>query len=316
MQTKAQTSALKPKGKKVPHSPLRATRRLLPYCYLLPSLVLLCFWVYVPLACTFSLSFFKWNMLPDSTPEFCGFDNFIRLFQTPGFTDAVKNTGIMMAGMLPFSIVLPVLAAILAKNISRRASAAYRALIFLPMIMAPVAVSALFRWILHPTGGLLNQLLNALGMQEPVNFLNNPRYALGCIIFITGWKMMGFFTLMFYEAVLNIDGEYYQAAQLDRASFWQQTIYITLPLLSPTLVFNTILSLLFTSSWSFTYVDTLTQGGPLNATLNVYYFMWDKGFRTSSSGLTSSSAVVFFLCFGLIALVLNHFGQKLSYYDN
>ena len=79
---------------------------------------------------------------------------------------------------------------------------------------------------------------------------------------------------------------------------------------------QTMLSILFASSWSFTYVDTLTQGGPLNSTINAYYFMWDKGFRTSSSGLTSSSAVVFFLGFGLIALVLSHLGQKLSYYDN
>ena len=114
-------------------------------------------------------------------------------------------------------------------------------------------------------------------MEESIHFLNDPKWALGCMIFITGWKMMGFFTLLFYNAVMNIDDSYYQAAALDGATFWQQTVRITLPLLSPTLVFNTMLSILFASSWSFTYVDTLTQGGPLNATINAYYFMWDKG---------------------------------------
>lgn len=294
----------------------RARRGIVPWLYLLPALALLAVWVYGPLLRTFFLSFFSWNMLPTSEPVFCGLDNFAKLLKTPGFSEAVRNTVIMMIGILPFSVVLPVAAAILAKTISKRASSVFRALIFVPMIMAPVAVAAVFRWILHPVGGLLNQLLEYLGVTESIHFLNDPKWALGCMIFITGWKMMGFFTLLFYNAVMNIDDSYYQAAALDGAGFWQQTARITLPLLSPTLVFNTMLSILFASSWSFTYVDTLTQGGPLNATINAYYFMWDKGFRTSSSGLTSSSAVIFVLAFGIIALVLNHIGQKLSYYDN
>lgn len=287
-----------------------------PYVYLLPALVLMCVWIYYPLLRTFYLSFFNWNMLPTTTPQFCGLDNFAKLLRTPGFSNAVINTLVMMVGLLPFSIVLPVLVSIFAKSITKRASAFYRGMIFVPMILAPVAAAAVFRWILHPAGGLLNQLLERMGVEESISFLNDPRYALGCIIFITGWKMTGFFTLLFYSAVQNIDDGYYQAAAMDGAGFWQQTFRITLPLLSPTLVFNTMLSILFASSWSFTYVDTLTQGGPLNSTINAYYFMWDKGFRTSSSGLTSSSAVVFFLGFGLIALVLSHVGQKLSYYDN
>ena len=294
----------------------RVRRGFTPWLFLLPALVLLAIWVYWPLVRTFFLSFYSWNMLPTTDPQFCGLDNFVKLLKTPGFTDAVRNTLIMMVGILPFSVVLPMAAAILAKTISKRASGIFRALIFVPMIMAPVAVAAVFRWILHPVDGLLNQLLAHLGVEESIHFLNDPKWALGCMIFITGWKMMGFFTLLFYNAVMNIDDSYYQAAALDGATFWQQTVRITLPLLSPTLVFNTMLSILFASSWSFTYVDTLTQGGPLNATINAYYFMWDKGFRTSSSGLTSSSAVVFVLAFGIIALVLNHIGQKLSYYDN
>ena len=74
-----------------------------------------------------------------------------------------------------------------------------------------------FRWILHPAGGLLNQLLERMGVEESISFLNDPRYALGCIIIITGWKMTGFFTLLFYSAVQNIDDGYYQAAAMDGA---------------------------------------------------------------------------------------------------
>lgn len=294
----------------------RSRGMLVPWLYLAPALILLCIWVYYPLLRTAYLSFFNWNMLPATQPQFCGLDNFVKLFKTPGFAEAVRNTAVMMIGILPFSIVIPTAVAIFAKNASKRASGIYRGLIFVPMMMAPVAVAAIFRWILHPAGGLLNQILQALGAGESIRFLNDPQWALPCIIIITGWKMTGFFTLLFYAAVQQLGDEYYQAAALDGASFWQQTVRITLPLLSPTLVFNTMLSLLFASSWSFTYIDTLTKGGPLNATINAYYFMWDKGFRTSSSGLTSSSAVVFFLAFGAIALLLNHLGQKLSYYDN
>ena len=272
--------------------------------------------MYIPLAKTFALSFVKWNMIPTSTPRFCGFKNFVRLFHTPGFVQALVNTAKMMVEILPFSIILPLASAIFARHLTERADKIYRTLIFFPMIMAPVSLAAIFRWMLHPAGGLVNEFLKVFGAENPVHFLNDPRYALGSIVFVTGLKMMGFFTLLFYNAVANINGEYYEAAAIDGSSFLQRTLYVTLPMISPTLTYNMMLSMLFTASWSFTYVDTLTNGGPLNATMNAYYFMWDKGFRTSSSGLTASSAVLFFLLFGLISLGLNRLGQKISYYDD
>ena len=142
-----------------------------PYVYLLPALVLMCVWIYYPLLRTFYLSFFNWNMLPTTTPQFCGLDNFAKLLRTPGFSNAVVNTLVMMVGLLPFSIVLPVLVSIFAKSITKRASAFYRGMIFVPMILAPVAAAAVFRWILHPAGGLLNQLLERMGVEESISFV-------------------------------------------------------------------------------------------------------------------------------------------------
>ena len=114
MDAKVLRSALQP-----PPSPGRGPFRakcgagFTPWLFLLPALVLLAIWVYWPLVRTFFLSFYSWNMLPTTDPQFCGLDNFVKLLKTPGFTDAVRNTLIMMVGILPFSVVLPMAAAIL-----------------------------------------------------------------------------------------------------------------------------------------------------------------------------------------------------------
>jgi multiple sugar transport system permease protein len=230
---------------------------------------------------------------------------------------ALVNTAVYMLGILPLSVLLPMTVAILTQEIGKRARALYRMMIFLPVIIAPVVVAVVWRWILHPTNGILNNALEAAALiEEPLRFFTDERLAIWAIIFITGWKLIGFSTLIFSAALANINREYTEAAQIDGASRWQITRFLLVPLLSPTILFMTMLTLLLASQWSFAYINVLTQGGPLNATTNIYFLLWNYGFRTFSVGWSSAAATVFFLGFSIIALLFIRLSSQFAFYDN
>ncbi|MBB6730612.1 carbohydrate ABC transporter permease [Cohnella zeiphila] len=292
-------------------------RGVWPYIYLLPAVLSIAFWVYRPLAQTFQLSFYQWNLLPTSPKTFVGWGNFEKLLTLPAMSKALWNTLFYTIGVIPFSLIVPIAIAIATDNIGKRSRNVYRALIFLPMIMAPVAVSSVWRWIMHPTNGILNQTLQSVfGLKEPIPFFTDGKWAIWSITFITGWKLIGFSTLIFSAAMTNINKEYFEAARMDRANRWQIIRYVILPLLSPTILFMAMLSTLFASEWSFTYINVLTQGGPVNATTNIYYLLWTYGFQTFSVGWSSAAAVVLFLGFGLIAVGFMALTRKLSFFDD
>ncbi|WP_309121583.1 sugar ABC transporter permease [Paenibacillus sp.] len=295
----------------------RALGKAIPYLYLLPALLSIGYWIYRPLVSTFQLSFYEWNMLPTSPKTFVGWSNFAKLFALPEMGKALLNTLIYTVGVLPFSLLLPLVVAVLTDRIGGRARNLYRALIFVPMIMAPVAVSSVWSWILNPMGGIVNRTLRTgFGMEEPIRFFTDANWAIWSITFITGWKLIGFSTLIFSAALAGINKEYVEAARMDRAGPWQILRYVLLPLLSPTILFMTMLSVLFASEWSFSYVNVLTQGGPLGSTTNLYYVLWTYGFKTFAVGWSSAAAVLVFVGSGLVALGLLKLSSKLSFYDN
>jgi multiple sugar transport system permease protein len=295
--------------------PLRLLENLQPYFYLLPALLMIGLWVYRPLLQTIELSFFQWNLLPFSPKVYVGWENYQRIVTLPEMRQALTNTLIYIVGILPLSVFLPLIIAVLTDNIRGRFREFYRALIFLPMIMAPVVVSVIWRWILHPFHGIVNVYLNQLGIGT-INFLRDPRLAIWTIIFITGWKLLGFSTLIFSAAIANINKDYIEASQLDGANGWQRLWYITLPLVSPTTLFMLMLSVLLSAQWSFAYINVLTQGGPQNATTNVYYLLWRFGFGTFAVGWSSAAAILLFVGFGIIAYIFTRLNRRYAFYDS
>lgn len=241
---------------------LRRLARIQPYLYLLPAILSVGFWIYRPLVQTLQLSFYQWNLLPTTPKTFVGLQNYERILTLPEMKMAIVNSLIYMIGILPFSLILPLLIAIGTERIGKQARGIYRMLVFLPMIMAPVVVSVIWNWILHPTNGIVNHKLQQwFHLAEPLRFFTDGKLAIWTILFITGWKMLGFSTLIFSSALTGINKDYIEAATMDRASRWQIVRYITLPLLSPYLIFVLMLSILFSSEWSFAYINVLTQGG-------------------------------------------------------
>lgn len=290
---------------------------LKPYLFLLPAVALIIFWTYRPLFQTLKYSFDEWSMVPGTTPVFVGMKNFTHLFHNKDFFPALKNTAFYIIGMIPFSVIVPLLLAVGTGGMEGKAKNIYRTLIFMPMIIAPVAVSTIFQWLFNPGSGLVNNVAQALGIiDESIAFFSDPVIARWSILFISGWKMMGFATLMYSAALTGVDTQYYDSAMLDGAGSVRRFFDFTIPLISPTIMLMLMMSILFSSQWTFTYIDVLTQGGPLSSTTNIYYVMYKYGFSDMNVGLCAAASVLFFILFGIIAILLQRLTNKLAFYDN
>jgi multiple sugar transport system permease protein len=292
-----------------------ARQPLAPWLYLAPAVILLVIWVYAPLGYAFWLSFHEWNMLPTAPRRYVGTLNYERLIGLPDMAKALWNTGIYLIGLLPLTVIVPVAAAILTQGLSGPWRNLYRALIFVPLIIAPIAAAAVWRWMLNPDFGIVNMALRGLGFPA-VDFLKDPDVAIWTIIWITGWKLIGFSTLIVSASLSNINPALIEAARMDGGTEWQITCRIRLPLLSPTIFLLVLLTILLGAQWSFAYIHVLTQGGPLGSTTNIYYLLWQFGFGSLAAGWASAAGMLLFAGFGAVAIALIWLMNRASFHDD
>ncbi|WP_322755344.1 sugar ABC transporter permease [Frankia sp. Cas3] len=293
-------------------SPVRRVLRALPpFLYLAPGLGCLVVWTYRPLVEAAQLSFYSWNLVPTRPKVPVGLDNYQQVLQLPDLRHALWLTVATIACLLPFTVVLPTIVALLTRRVHGRLSVGYRALVFAPVLVPPVASAAMWVWLLDPRHGLVDRLLG-----QPVNWLHERGPAQLAVVGITGWHLLGFAVLVVTAGLANINDEYAAAAQLDGATRWQIIRWITLPLLSPTLVLLALMTVLLSGQLTFPLIDALTQGGPDDATTNVYYLLWEYGFKSFNAGLASAAGLAFFLCFSLVAAFLVWLFEKVSVHDN
>jgi multiple sugar transport system permease protein len=286
-----------------------------PYLYILPAVVLLLVWTYWPLAQTAGLSFQDWNLIPTRPKVFVGVQKYEKVLSLPELQQALANTGLYIAAFLGISVALPVVFALLSRKVQGRARTFYQALIFVPFLVTPVATSAVWRWLFAPEGGTIPAIAATLGMPMG-NVFRDPDGAMTSVIVIVGWQMLGFGVLVVSAGLAGISPDYAAAASIDGASQRQITWRIILPLLSPSLVFLALMTILLSAQWTYPIIDLVTQGGPGNSSTNIYYLLYQFGFRNFDAGLSSAAGMLFFVGFGIVALVFVELSEKLSFHDN
>jgi multiple sugar transport system permease protein len=281
---------------------LRQSVPIAPYLFVLPALLLLAVWAYYPLLDTIRLSFFS-GTLVGGIKDFVGFRNYATVVGTPEFQKSLLNTFAYIAGMVPLAVVLPLGAALLAADIHGKMRDVYRSIIFTPMIMAPVVVSLIWLWILNPLQGIANAVLHSWLNLPPVNWLGNESTALWVIIFITGWKILGFSFILYLAAISSIERHYIDAARIDGATDWQVLRKIVFPLLTPTFYFVLLFTILFAGQWAFAPINVLTQGQPNNSTSNVFYAMYQIAFQYFNVGQSAAASVLVFGVMGMCIVI-------------
>lgn len=272
-------------------------------------------WTYWPLAQTFELSFYDWNMLPSQPKTFVGAEKYVQVLTLPEMHTALINTAIYIGAFLVLSVGLPVIFALLARGVQGKARTVYQALIFVPFLVTPVATSAVWRWLFAEGTGTIPQIAATLG-HDMGNVFRDPNASIWAVIAIVGWQMLGFGVLVVSAGLAGISPDYAHAASTDGATPRQTTWRITLPLLSPSLVFLALMTILLSAQWTFPIIDLVTQGGPGDSSTNIYYLLYQFGFRNFDAGLSAAAGTIFFVGFGLIALVFVELAERLSFHDN
>lgn len=267
--------------------------------FLGPSVIGTLVFLIGPIVASLGLSFTSWDLL--TPPKFVGLGNYGDLTSDPDFLAALGHTLTFIAGYVPPVLALGLLVAV-ALNGALPGRGFMRVLYFLPVVSSWVAVSLVWRWLLNPSFGLVNNLLLAVGVTGPA-WLFDPHWAMPAVIVTSLWKDTGFVMTILLAGLQAIPGEYFEAASIDGATGTQQLRFITLPLLIPSLVFALTISLI-SSFQVFDQVYVMTQGGPAGATTVLIERVVRNAFTYNRMGYAAAmSWVVFALVFVSSTLV-------------
>lgn len=282
-----------------------------PFLFISPWLIGLLLFTAGPLILSLIMSFFDWPLI--SSPTFIGIENYIEMFTKD--KQFWKSLGITLKYALIFVPLNLTLALFLAMLISQpvKGSKIFRTIFYIPSVISGVAIAIIWGWILNSDYGVLNYLLSLIGIEGP-KWLIDPAWALFAVILASAFGV-GSMMLIFYTNIKNIPADLYEAASLDGASAIKQFFKITLPIITPTILFNLITSLI-SSFQQLSLVLLLTGGGPLKSTYFYGMFVYNNAFKHHRLGYASANAWVMFV----IILILTSFVFKSSsawvYYES
>jgi putative chitobiose transport system permease protein len=272
-----------------------------PYLFLLPGLGFFAVFFAWPAVLAVETSFTNYSVI--NPLHWVGLDNYRELLTDPVFAHAIGHSFLIMIGLLPFSVVIPLLLAVLV-NRKLRGMQLFRAVYFMPVVLSMVAVAVAWRYVFDDDG-VLNWFLRVVGLTDgPVHFLLDPRWALASVILVEGWKGIGTYMMIFLAGLQSIPGDLQEAARMDGANAWQRLTRVTLPMLRPFVAVAITIELV-NAMQVFTSVYVLTRGGPSNHTTTAGYYVWSQAFEHFRLGYASAAGVVVWVILIALAL-LNH----------
>lgn len=267
--------------------------------YLLGFVVLIAY----PAGTSLLGSFRDWPLFGEAT--WVGLDNYQRLVADPGFWQAVRNTLLYVALLVPAELVVG-LGLALFLNRELRGVAVYRSAYFAPFVLSLAAVGLVWTWFLSPDWGLFNQFLGVLGLPQPY-WLADPRFALPGLALTSVWRNSGYYMIIYLAGLQSIDREMEEAALVDGANAWQRFRHVILPLLTPTTFFAVLLGIILGFQvFDLTYV--MTKGGPVGSTDVLVYFIYTTAFRSGDLGY--ASAIAFALLVLMVVLTACYFALE------
>jgi multiple sugar transport system permease protein len=283
--------------------------------FLAPFLLLFVVFRVGPVLASLLLSFTDYDAL--SSPRWVGVANYRDiLFGTEAatrlFWKSVGNTLYYTVGQVGLEMITGLALALLVNARILRAKAVWRTAYYVPVVTSAVAASMMWLWLYQPQAGLLNIILQSLGLPR-LGWLSDPRLAMPSVIAMAVWQGAGWSMVIYLAGLQGIPESLYEAARIDGATANQQFLYVTLPLLAPVTLFVVIISCI-SALQVFAQVYVMTQGGPLNATTTVTYQIWNNAFRFYRLGYASAMSFLLFLVILAISIVNNRvFGGSVEY---
>ncbi|MFN4269241.1 MAG: carbohydrate ABC transporter permease [Thermosynechococcus sp.] len=285
-------------------------RSLTPYLFLAPAVGLLTLTVFWPALQAFFLSFSRYETDLLSPPVWVGWANFAQLWRDGVFWKTLGNTFLYLVVVVPILAIAPLLLAILV-NQPLRGIHWFRAAYYSPVIVSMVVAGIAWRWLYAPNG-LLNQLVQGLHLRDtPIPWLTSPHLALFSVMAVTVWKGLGYYMVIYLAGLQGISSELYEAAALDGSEGWQQHWDITLPLMRPYIFLVSILSAI-SATKVFEEVYVMTQGGPLNSSKTIVYYIYENAFQRLEINYACTMGLVLFLFILSLSLLNLKFGRQVE----
>ncbi|MBD2205113.1 sugar ABC transporter permease [Calothrix sp. FACHB-1219] len=293
-------------------------QRLTPYLFLLPALIILGLTVFWPALQAFYLSFTSYEDIAQP-PQWIGINNFFKLWRDKVFWQTLTNTFIYLVGVVPILVIAPLGLAILV-NQKLRGMTWFRAAYYTPVVISMVVAGIAWKW-LYAEKGLLNQLLQGLGIvAEGIPWLtdNNPPMkifgivpiSLASVMAVTVWKGLGYYMVIYLAGLQSIPADVYEAAAIDGSDGIRKHWDITVPLMKPYLALVAVISAI-SATKVFEEVYIMTQGGPLNRSKTIVYYLYEQAFSNLEISYACTIGLVLFLIIlglSVLRLVINRQG--------
>ncbi|WP_238322956.1 carbohydrate ABC transporter permease [Gorillibacterium massiliense] len=283
----------------------RRSEAMLGWSFMAPGLILLALFVFWPIVYSVPLAFTNYSVI-DKT-RFVGFDNFVRAFQDDKFLISLWNSFVYII-VVPFIQIISIFMAILV-NSKVKGINAFRTAYYIPVVTSMVAVAIIWSWLLS-SNGVINYLFMSLGlMDEPLGWLTNQKTALASVMFVTLWKGIGYYMMLYLAGLQSIPKDLQEAAMIDGATKFQTIRKVTIPMLKPYVFFCSLISLMGAIR-VFDEVFVLTSGGPGTATLTSSLYIYEQGFKKFDFGYSSALGLIVSIIIALLSILMFRVNKK------
>ncbi|MED4907291.1 carbohydrate ABC transporter permease [Brevibacillus centrosporus] len=285
--------------------------RLRPYLYVAPAMLFFALFFFFPIGYVIYLSFFDWSLLNLEEMEWVGLGNFTALMAEEDFWQVFGNTLIYTVVTVGLGILLSFMLA-LWLNRKAKVFGIVQAAVFSPHIVSLVSIAMLWMWLMDPQYGLLNAILEMVGLPG-YSWLSDTKSAMVSLILVSIWKGVGYNTLVFIAGMQSIPKDIYEAADLDHSPWWRTLTRITIPMLSPTMFFLLVINTV-SSFQVFDTIYIMTQGGPVNSTNMLVFYIYEQGMDFYNGGAASAASVILLAMVGFLTWLHFRLMEKRVHY--
>lgn len=274
-------------------------RKLTPYVFLAPAILLIGTFVLLPMISALIMSFTEYNMIDEA--RFVGTFQYKKLLSDAFFWNALFNSLLYLLVVVPILTIAPIFLAVLV-NRKVKGISVFRAIYYLPVVTSLVVTGLMWKWV-YEENGVLNFVLMKLGLlEQPIAWLASPESALLAVMSVTIWSGMGFYMVIYLAGLQSISKSLYETADLQGVSKFRQTIFITIPMLRPYIVLVAVISSIAAMK-VFEEVFIMTKGGPLSQTETLVFFVYQNAFVEFDMGYASAAGIALFAVTFVLSLV-------------
>ena len=300
----------RPATRRAPVRRIIGSEQFSGWAFVTPGVVIILLFGAVPIVWSAVMSFQRNNLLSPSTP-FVGTANYRKMIHDPVVAQAIQHTLVYTVLFVPGTMLVGLFLAV-AMNRKIRFIAFYRTVAFATMAVSTISEAIVFIWLFDPSYGVVNYFFSLIGVPQQ-QFLNSPSEALYVIVIMTIWGWTGFSVVIYLAALQGVPQQLIEAASIDGAGPWQAFRRVTLPLLSPASLFLAVW-LTINALQLFDEVYLATQGGPLNATTVLVYYLYIQAFQQFNFGYASAIAYFLFLVIIVVTVIQFRVGRRFTYY--